>query len=409
MDQRIALLSSLSTLLVTGCAQRARLDLTATSGGNAALIGQFQAYDGHGGRAISFAEIARRAAHADVILFGEEHSDAVCNQIEAQLLYALVEQRRPVALALEFFEADTQAALDAYMLGRLDEAAFREQTRQNRAYVLSHRPLIELCRLAHVPVIAANAPRRLVTGFRKSGLSYQEYRAGLDPSDRRWLPTTNEHVGGSYEVRFGDLMAQHEGPTPTTQSTTRPSPTTDPAEMPDATADADTATATSRPAPDPGAPTQSAARTFYWAQLLWDQALAESLANFRERYPSHRIMLLVGSFHVAYTGGTVTKFLRRRPHDRLLTIVYRSTLDGHFPFQDEDRHAGDIVIYGIAAPPKKDAAGQAPAAPATTQPTAATQPVPTTAPTSQPAEGEPGGAVHWRSSENLLVGAGMRW
>ncbi len=379
--------------LAAGCVQPAHLDLTVVSGGSASLVGQFQAYDGQSGRQISFAEVVRRASRADVVLFGEEHADVVCNQIEAQLLYALAGQRRPLALALEFFEADTQAALDAYLTGRLDEAAFREQTRQTRAYVLSHRPLIELCRMAHLPVVAANAPRRLVSAFRKSGLSYEEYRAGLEPTEQRWLPTSNEYVGGTYEVRFFDLMTQHEPAAPTTQPTTQPAPGAEVATSQPSSAPTANAVPTSAPAEEATAG-QNSTRSFYWSQLLWDQALAESLAHFRQRYPTHRIMLVVGSFHVAHTGGTVTKFLRRRPLDRVFSIVYRSTVDGRFPFREEDRHAGDIVIYGIAPPAKKETDGQQPAMPAATQPAAGTPaPQPTTSsapatptPTTAPAE-----------------------
>lgn len=396
-------------LLVSGCLRAARVDLAERTGGAAALLAQFQAYDGRSGRPISFGQVLDRCRRADVILFGEEHSDAVCNQLEAQLLYGLGRQSRPVALAMEFFEADTQVALDAYLLGRIDEPSFREQTRQGRAYALSHRPLIELCRAGHIPVLAANAPRRLVRAYRESGLSYEEYRAGLDPTEQCWLPATNEYVSGPYEARFFDLMAGHGPPTPppNTQPATQPAttmPATQPSETQPTTAPASTPAGqrpslptmpASAPASQPLVPPISSTKSFYWSQLLWDQAMAESLAHFRDRYPSHRVMLIVGSFHVAHTGGTTTKFLGQRPHDRVVTIVYRGTPEGRFEFQDEDRHAGDIVIYGIIPPSKKEEEQQPvmPATmPSTTQPTAtapATQPTLTEEPT--PAEA--GGAA----------------
>ncbi len=177
--------SSLATvsLFVAGCFGPLRVDLTPRTGGSAALVGQFVAYDGHSGRRLSFEEVVARCRPADAVLFGEEHNDVVCNELEAQLLYALARQPRPVALAMEFFEADTQAALDAYLRGRIAEEPFREQTHQGRAYILSHRPLIELCRLIRVPVIAANAPRKLVRAYRMSGLDYEAFRAGLDAGD----------------------------------------------------------------------------------------------------------------------------------------------------------------------------------------------------------------------------------
>ena len=300
---RIVLVATLALgLLTAGCALPARVDLTPLTGGTAALVGQFQAYDGHTGRPLTFAEVARRAARVDVLLFGEEHSDAVCNQLEAQLLHALAGQPRPIALALEFFESDTQAALDAYLVGRLDEPAFREQTRQGRAYVLAHRPLIELCRMAHLPVVAANAPRRLVSAYRKSGLSYEGFRAGVEPADQRWLPATNEYVSGPYEVRFFDLMSGHgpgtpappppgattqpigtppaTQPAPTAGTGARPTsaPTTPPATTQPTTVPASMPALPPAPASDPtmapAMPSADSTKSFYWSQLLWATPVA---------------------------------------------------------------------------------------------------------------------------------------
>ena len=110
--------------VMSGCAMPARI--VDQAGGNAYLFGQFKAYDGASGDPISFTQIVARAREADIILFGEEHSDVVCNALEAQLLGALVGGPRPVALAMEFFEADTQTPLDAYLSGRLDEPDFRK-------------------------------------------------------------------------------------------------------------------------------------------------------------------------------------------------------------------------------------------------------------------------------------------
>ena len=359
--------TALLTLWTTGCASHTRLRLLDQTGGNAALFSQFQAYDAHSGRPVSFDEVARRCAAADVVLFGEEHSDTVCNQLQAQLLSALAARPRPVALAMEFFEADTQPSLDAYLADRIAEPPFRTQTRQRRAYVRSHRPLIEFCRALRIPVIAANAPRSLVRQYRKSDLAYAEFRAALDPTDQRWLPRTCEHIGGAYAERFRAVMADHG---PTMPPRAEPTATTAPAESQPTTAPAMTTTApVSQPAMS--MPGRDMTAAFYRAHLLWDEAMAESLASFRERFGRRRVMLIVGVFHVAHDGGTATKFRRRRPYDNVTTIVYHATPDVTLPFNEEDRHAGDIVIYGIEPPPEKKA--QPTTAPTATAPATMTE------------------------------------
>jgi uncharacterized iron-regulated protein len=357
--------------MLAGCCPRSIVFLDRT-GGSAALFGQFAAYDGRTGRPLPFGAVVARSAAADVVLLGEEHSDAVCNQLEAQLLYYLAAQRR-TALAMEFFEADAQAALDAYLHRRISEPEFRQQTRQNRAYVLAHRPLIELCRARGWPVLAANAPRRLVRAFRKSGLEYAEWRSQVDPQDRRWLPSESTHLGGAYEERFLEMMADHGAsgaPAATQPAATQPADTqpaaTQPAEAP-ASQPAESQPASqpveSQPATQaaesqpveaaPSEPEDNSPAAFYRAQLVWDDAMAEALVNYRSRHPAESVLLIVGGFHVAAEGGTRQKFRARRPGDRVFTIIYRGTADPALAFDAADQGAGDVVIYGIKPPPEK--------------------------------------------------------
>lgn len=363
------------------------------SNGSAALYAQFRAYDGHTGHEISFENVAWRAAGADVVLFGEVHSNVVCNALEAQLLAAMSRQRRPVTLAMEFFETDTQASLDGYLDGRLTEGEFRTLTRQKRAYALAHRPLIEYCRSASIPVVAANAPSRLIKAYRQSGLTYDEFRETLDATDRGWLPRTSDMLEGDYYERFVEAMSHHPAPAsaPASQpaSASPAEAATQPAadEMPgkegeaEEPATAETSLAKSGPSAgtietanaghsasqpagdvnahgDSGAAAHHAAPSdakermlrSYRVQLLWDDAMSESVANYRDRHPERRVMLIVGVFHVERDGGTRAKLRERRQDDSVLTIVFRAATETPLKFDEEDRGAGDIVIYGVTPP-----------------------------------------------------------
>jgi uncharacterized iron-regulated protein len=344
-----------------GCGGPSNWRLDARSGGSAALFGQFQAFDGRRGRPISFGDMAAICASADVVLFGEEHNNVVCNQIEAQLLAAIAE-RGPTALAMEFFEADTQASLSAYLSGRIEEDAFREQARQKSSYLLSHRPLIELSRAARIPVIAANIPRRLVRAFSASGKEFSDFRAETTAEDRRWLPRSYVYVEGPYRDRFMEMMSAH--PAPTSQPASRP-----------ASQPATTTAATTAPESEPA---QQRSERFYRSQLLWDNAMADAVASFRESFGNRRVMLVVGSFHVARDGGTWRRLRDQRPKDRISTVVFRARESDLDVFDDEDRGLGDFVVYGITPPPKP------PAGP-TTRP-AATQPATTQSAVSKPAD-----------------------
>ena len=368
MFDRLCLFAAGAVCLLAGCAAPRHIDLTRHTGGSAFLFHQFQSYDGKTGRPLDFATVAQRCATADVVLLGERHGDAVCNQLEAQLLYALLETRRPLALAMEFFEADQQAALDAYLDGRLDEPGFIEQSHRPKSYLNTHRPLIELCRAARVPVIAANTPRRLVKAFRKSGKDYAAFRASLGPADRQWLPPDFSYIEGDYRTHFAEAM----GVTPQSPPARGAQQSATAASQP-----ADRAPA-SRPA---GMPHTLDWKKFYLAQLLWDEAMSDAIARYRRRYPRRRVMLVVGGFHVENEGGTFQKLRKKAPRARIVTLAYRSHPDGQFAFDDEDRGAGDVVIYGLTPPKPEHKPTSRPASQPASQP-AATQPAEHSAPTS---------------------------
>lgn len=432
-----ASLLALSLGLLAGCASSTpRLGRPAIEAlGSGSLVGQYRAFDGRTGREITLTQAAQIARRADVVLFGEEHNDFVCNQIEAQLLASLAADR-PTSLAMEFFETDTQAALDAYLDGRLDEADFLKAGRQGKAYPRSHRPLIEICRAMNLPVIAANTPRELVRRFRQSGLEYPEFVAALSPEERVLVPARFSLPLGAYFDRFKDAMGGHGAPptapapkpesrpegesavemstladrpgssepalTPVEQTPdaiprgeaeegsgtaasthpateedtdeTQETPATVPAEgsgdarvapepvsrpaslESETSADDEAATRTAESEPSsqaasaPAHPRMSQEEmvlSMFKAQSLWDDAMAESIANHRKRFADRRVMLVVGVFHVRDDGGTELKLRERRPRDRVVTIAYQGVNDLPTGLDPDDQGAAEIVIYGL--------------------------------------------------------------
>lgn len=324
-------LAFVSLITLPGCASFRTGGVVDGYADNPVLVGQFAAFDGTGARRVSWPEIVRRAASADVIFFGEEHYNVVCNQLEAQLL-ADVAKRRRVALAMEFFESDMQPRLDQYLASEADdEPAFRKETRQGRLYSVSHRPLIELCRAADIPVIAANAPRRLIREYRKAGPDYPAFRASLSESDRALLPEQSERIGGRYWDDFVKVMQNHGDDTPSTQPTSAP-------------------TAEWLARLEPG----------YRAQLLWDDSMADSVARYRADNPRTAVMLVVGRFHVSYAGGTHAKFRQRRPEDRVFTVIFEGSTKTPLAFDSENKGIADVVIYGVTPPEEPKPATTAP-------------------------------------------------
>ncbi|MHC5011278.1 MAG: ChaN family lipoprotein [Planctomycetota bacterium] len=270
----------------------------------------FAFYDGATGAPSDVDAFLASARNADLVVFGELHSNPVGARFEREVLVALGRMDRPVALAMEFFEADTQAALDAYLAGTLDRAAFVEQTKRAPDYDRTHGPLVDWAKENGVPVIAANGPRRLVSGYRKAEQEYETYLASLTEDDRNLLPSTTTVIRDAYWERFAALMGDR-------------------------------------------------AESFFLSQSLWDDAMAESIADFRDDHPDHRVLLVVGAFHTTGRLGTVTKYLLRRPDDRVAVLTMNMNDQPLLPFSEEDRGSGDIVL--LVPPPEQRA--RPPAAP----------------------------------------------
>ena len=261
------------------------------------------------GEDVTLSRAVAEWSDADVVAFGELHGNLEGAEAQLAVLEALHKQGRPVAMAMEFFERDTQEDLDAYLAGTLDKDEFLKRTKRNKAYAKTHGPLVEFCKANGIPVIAANAPRPLVTGYRKSGTEYATYLAGLTDEERADLPRTTEVLEDAYREKFMNLMGNSDR-----------------------------------------------AAVFFKSQSLWDDAMAEAMADFRKAHPRHRILLIVGAFHVDSGLGTVTKYTQRRPDDRVRILVMEMTREPDLAPTEADKGTGDVVLKVPAPKPKKGAA-----------------------------------------------------
>ncbi len=268
-------------------------------------------YDGASGRATTLDAFVDDTRGASLIAFGELHSHPVGARVQYELLRKLWTQDPRVALAMEFFETDTQSDLDAYLAGEMDKDTFLKQTRRQPDYGKTHGPLVEWCRLNGVPVIAANAPRRLVREYRRSDEEYGDFLEGLDEADRALLPAETNTLDDAYWEKFAKLMGGMK------------------------------------------------AESFFKAQALWDDAMAENAAAFIDANPDHRVFLIVGAFHVEQGLGTITKYQMRRPGDQVRTLVMSMGDDPALALEPEDRASGDAVLK-VRPPERKKPAGPNP-------------------------------------------------
>ena len=237
---------------------------------------------------VTLAQMVARLSRADVVFFGEQHDDPGTHRAELDILAAIGRIGRPVVLSLEMFERDVQPALNDYLADRITEPEFLARTRPWANYATDYRPLVELARTRHWPVVAANVPRPLASAVGRKGFAALD---SLTPDEH--LNIARQIVcplGDDYHARFMDEMRAHSTGTGGAKE------------------------------PGDSLPTAMAER-FYIAQCVKDETMAESIVKARRSAPRDAIVVhFTGAFHSDYAQGTVARVKRRQPSWNLVVI-----------------------------------------------------------------------------------------
>lgn len=151
------------------------------SGGHASaqVLPSYALFNAKGGK-VSHKQLLRTVAAADVVLFGELHNNAIAHWLQLEVARDLA-ARGGLVLGAEMIEADDQAALDRYLKGEIDQAAFDTLARLWKNHPTDYAPLVELAKERQLPFVAANVPRRYARAVSKGGFE------ALDtvPADQR--------------------------------------------------------------------------------------------------------------------------------------------------------------------------------------------------------------------------------
>ena len=262
------------------------------------------------------AEAADELANYDVIFFGEWH-DHAGNHLAEMELFREIEARTPrLALSMEQFERDVQPVVDDYMAGRIGEETLVRKGRAWGNYAEAYRPLVEFAKDHGLPVIAANAPASLVRCVGEKG---PEFLTQLDPEKRLWAAAALHLGDGAYKDKFMAFLAGSE--------THGASPSS------------------------PDAADQNARA--YAAQVLRDDTMAESIANFLHKNPDRKVVHITGDFHVEGGLGTVERLRERMPGVKIAVVAPVEAKDPSHPgVAPDDAKNGDFLFL-LRAEPKE--------------------------------------------------------
>jgi len=123
------------------------------------------------GKKVKYEKMTEAAADADIVLFGEYHTNPISHWLQLELTRDLFEARgEALILGAEMFESDNQLIMNEYLAGQITEAKFEEEARLWKNYKTDYKPLVLVAKENELTFVATNIPRRYANMVFKKGV-----------------------------------------------------------------------------------------------------------------------------------------------------------------------------------------------------------------------------------------------
>ncbi|MFH1215762.1 MAG: ChaN family lipoprotein [Pseudomonadota bacterium] len=220
-------------------------------------------------KSLDFDEIMTRIARSRVIYVGETHVRQADHLLQYRVLQAVHERHPDLAVGMEMFNRSVQDAIDAYIKGDIDERQFLKDAQyfKNWGYDYRfYRDILQFARANKLPVVALNLDKDVVSStFKQDGI------AGLSEEIRQTLPQERDLSMAGYRERLANVFQSHSGPHFNEEKMTN----------------------------------------FVQAQVLWDETMAETVADFLKKNPETKMIVVAGSGHVVKNNAIPPRVARR--------------------------------------------------------------------------------------------------
>jgi uncharacterized iron-regulated protein len=224
--------------------------------------------------AMELKTIIPELAAARVVYVGEEHDRVDHHADELEIVRGIYARHPDMAIAMEMFAAPQQNALNAYLAGAIDEREFLRRTHFDKQWfggMRQYGAILHFAREHRIPVVALNAPEELVRAVKDKGV------AGLDAAERARLPAIGP-ADGAYQERLAKAFADHPGEHKNFQR-------------------------------------------FLDVQLLWDESMAQNLADYLRAHRARRVVVIAGNGHIAFGSGIPQRVQRRLRVDARIVVL----------------------------------------------------------------------------------------
>jgi len=216
-------------------------------------------------------DILQQLVKAKIVYLGETHDSIEDHQAQRAIIQEMQRQNGKIAIAMEMFQRPFQSVLDGYLAGKLTEEQLVEQTEYNQRWRFPweyYAPILRFAKENKLPVIALNTPSEVTRKVASQGLE------SLTAEDKKHIPPISEIRTDNAEYRqmLLEVYQQHQ---------------------------------------KAAQGNSTAFERFLQAQVLWDETMAESIAQFVKANPDYQVVVLAGKGHIIYGYGIPSRVERR--------------------------------------------------------------------------------------------------
>jgi uncharacterized iron-regulated protein len=220
-----------------------------------------------------FPAIMNAVGKSRVIYVGETHTAYGDHILQLQVLQALYKKNKNLTIGMEMFPRTSQAALDGYINGKIPtEKEFLKKAKYFSVWGFDYRlyrDIIGFAKEHRIPIIGLNLDKKIVSKVFAEGSTDT-----ITKEEKKQLPATRDLDVPGYRERLRTIYGQHAA------------------------------------SPHGGHKKFSG---FLQAQAIWDETMAESIANYLQTNPEAQMVIIAGAGHVYKDSAIPLRVERRIP------------------------------------------------------------------------------------------------
>lgn len=231
------------------------------------------------GQSISFETMISELSMANVIYVGEQHANPAHHTAQLKIIQALMKDNPDLVVGMEMFSVPYQPVLDEWTAGYSDESAFLRKTQWYANWKFDYalyRDILNFIKEHHIHLTALNIPFHIPPKIAVGGLD------NLPADDKKYLPKTIDLQNQAHRAYVENIFKRH----PLSQG-------------------------------------RESFEDFYAAQCVWEDAMAESLVEYK------KMIVLAGNGHIFRKFGIPDRAFQRNglPFKTVILISNEKELD----------------------------------------------------------------------------------